>query len=88
MSEVDILQKAEQKLLSDLCLKDLTKLCVELLKHKLISKTVKDSFATLDHDNLDVDVRVRYLLQHVYDEGKAKLSLFPMILWMYCLDWT
>ena len=76
MSEVDILKKAEQELLSDLCLKDLTKLCVELLKHKLISKTVKDSFATLDRDNLDVDVRIRYLLQHVYDKVKQNCRCF------------
>ena len=77
MSEVDILQKAEQKLLSDLCLKDLTKLCVELLKHKLISKTVKDSFATLDRDNQDLDdVRIRYLLQHVYDKVKQNCRCF------------
>ena len=70
MSEVEILQNAEKKLLSALRLKDVTTLSVELLKNRFISKTVKDSFATLDHDNLDVDVRVRYLLQHVYDEVK------------------
>ena len=76
MSEVEILQHAEKKLLSALCLKDVTTLSVELLKNRLISKTVKDSFATLDHDNLNVDVRVRYLLQHVYDKVKQNCCCF------------
>ena len=70
MSQVEILQNAEKKLLSALCLKDITILSVELLKNRLISKTVKDSFATLDHDKLDVEVRIRYLLQHVYEKVK------------------
>ena len=76
MSEVEILQNAEKKLLSALRLTDVTKLSVELLKNILISKTVKDSFTTLDHDNLDVDVRVRYLLQHVYDKVKQNCRCF------------
>ena len=76
MSEMEILQNTEKKLLSALCLKDVTKLCVELLKHKIISKTVKDSFTTLDRDNVDVDVRIRYLLQHVYDKVKQNCRFF------------
>ena len=76
MSEVEILQNAEKKLLSALRLTDVTKLSVELLKNTLISKTVKDSFTTLDHDNLDVDVRVRYLLQQVYDKIKQNCRCF------------
>ena len=76
MSEVEILQNAEKKLLSALRLTDVTKLSVELLKNILISKTVKDSFTTLDHDNLDVDIRVRYLLQHVYDKIKQNCRCF------------
>ena len=76
MSEVEILQNTEKKLLSALCLKDVTKLCVELLKHKIISKTVKDSFTTLDRDNVDVDVRIRYLLQHVHDKVKQNCRCF------------
>ena len=76
MSEVEILQHAEKKLLSALCLKDVTTLSVELLKNRLISKTVKNSFATLDRDNLNVDVRIRYLLQHVYDKVKQNCRCF------------
>ena len=49
---------------------------MELLKNRLISKTIKDSFTTLDHDNLDVDVRIRYLLQHVYDKVKQNCRCF------------
>ena len=76
MSEVEILQNAEKKLLSALCLKDVAKLCVELLKHKVISKKVKDSFGTLDRDNVDVEVRIRYLLQHVHDKVKQNCRCF------------
>ena len=80
MSEVEILQNAEKKLLSTLCLKDVTTLSVELLKNRLISKTIKDSFATLDHDNLDVDIRIRYLLQHVYDKVKQNCRCFHIFM--------
>ena len=76
MSEVEILQNAEKKLLSALCLKDVTNLCGELLKLNLISKTVNDSFGKLDRDNLDVEVRIRYLLQHVHDKVKQNCYCF------------
>ena len=51
---------------------DVMKLCKELLKHAVISKAMSDSFATLDHDNLDAEVRIRYLLLHVSDKVREE----------------
>ena len=44
---------------------DLVKFALKLLESKIISKDVKDKFVSLDHDHLDPDKKVRYLLQQV-----------------------
>ena len=70
--EIRVLENAEANLLSGLSSLDVMKLCKELLKHAVISKVMSDSFATLDHDNLDAEVRIRYLLLHVYDKVREE----------------
>ena len=70
--EIRVLENAEANLLPGLSSLDVMKLCKELLKHAVISKVMSDSFATLDHDNLDAEVRIRYLLLHVYDKVREE----------------
>ena len=70
--EIRVLENAEANLLSGLSSLNVMKLCKELLKHAVISKAMSDSFATLDHDNLDAEVRIRYLLLHVYDKVREE----------------
>ena len=58
---------------------DLVKLSVKLLESRVISKYVNDKFASLDQDYLDPDVRVRYLLQHVYEKVKSDDKIYDRV---------
>ena len=59
---------------------DVTSLCQNLYERVVISKEVKDKFASLDHDNLKTELMVRYLLQHVYDAVKDnKLAFYSFL---------
>ncbi len=44
---------------------DLIKLSKELLRHRIISIVFCDKFSSLDHDHLESDIKVRYLLKQV-----------------------
>ncbi len=44
---------------------DLIKLSKELLGHRIISKELCDKYSSLDHDHLESDIKVRYLLKQV-----------------------
>ena len=68
--EAELLQNEETRLLRGLASVNLQDLSLELYKHRLISREVQESFTSLDHDRLDTDVRIRYLLQHVYSRVK------------------
>ena len=69
-SELAVLLRYEGKLVAALKKKDVMSLCQNLCERVVISKEVKDKFASLDHDNLKMELMVRYLLQHVYDAVK------------------
>ena len=45
-----------------------SRLSIKLRKFQIISKEVKDIFASLDHDRLDPTLRARYLLHHVFEK--------------------
>ena len=64
-----VLKEHTEKLESSLEQTDLVKVSLKLLECKIISKDVKDKFVSLDHDHLDPDRRVRYLLQQVCQRG-------------------
>ena len=59
------LRKYMERLESTLEDTDLVKFALKLLESRIISKDVKDKFVSLDHDHLDPDRKVRYLLQQV-----------------------
>ena len=69
-SELAVLLRYDGKLVAALKKKDVMSLCQNLCERVVISKEVKDMFASLDHDNLKMELMVRYLLQHVYDAVK------------------
>ena len=62
---VKVLKDHIERLESSLEQTDLVKVSLKLLEWRIISKDVKDKFISLDHDRLDPDRRVRYLLQQV-----------------------
>ena len=47
---------------------DFTRIVKELSRTSVLEKRVKDELDSLDHDHLDADLKVRYLLQIVYEK--------------------
>ena len=79
-SELAVLLRYEGKLVAALKKEDVISLYQRLYERVVISKEVKDKFASLDHDNLKTELMVRYLLQHVYDAVKdSKLVLYSFL---------
>ena len=62
---LQLFQRHEKQLVTALSSTDLLKLSNDLLKNKIISKEMRDIFASLDHDRLEPELRARYLLRHV-----------------------
>ena len=76
--KLDILEKNQQQLvrvLSSLTALDFLKLYKDLQKHRVISKQSSDILASLDHDNLDSNTTVRYLLHVVGERVKMDDTL-------------
>ena len=71
--EAELLQNEETRLLRDLASVNLEELSLQLRIHRLISREVQKSFASLDHERLDAYVRIRYLLLHVYSTVKENV---------------
>ena len=71
-----ILRDREQELVKRLKDKDLIELSTKLFQNNLISKETKLRFVTLDHNNLQSQLQVRYLLQHVYARVSQRLETF------------
>ena len=79
-SELVVLLRYEGKLVAALKKEDVMSLYQKLHERVVISKGVKDKFASLDHDNLKMELMVRYLLQHVYYAVKYnKLVLYSFL---------
>ena len=82
-SELAVHLRYEGKLVAALKKEDVMSLCQNLCERVVISKEVKDKFASLDHDNLKMELMVRYLLQHVYNavkDNKLVLHTFLEVL--------
>ena len=67
LGESRVLQLHEREIVCTLKEADLVNLAERLCRHTLICRDVKDNFSTLDHENLDSELKVRYLLQSIYD---------------------
>ena len=63
------------RVLSSLSAQDLLKLSKALQKHRVLSKQDSDILASLDHDNLDSNTTVRYLLHVVGERVKVDNTL-------------
>ena len=77
-SEWTLLEKNQHQLvrvLSSLRAQDFLKLFTDLQKHRVISKQGSDILASLDHDNLDSNTTVRYLLHVVGERVKVDNTL-------------
>ena len=79
----ELLEKNQLQLvrvLSSLSAPDLLKLSKDLQKHRVLSKQGSDILASLDHDNLDSNTTVRYLLHVVGERVKVDNTLFAHFL--------
>ena len=74
-----ILRKCMERLESSLEHTDLVKFTLKLLESKIISKNVKDKFVSLDHDHLDPDRKVRYLLQQVCERVREDDKVYDRL---------
>ena len=74
-----VLKEHIEKLESSLEQTDLVKVSLKLLEWKIISKDVKDKFVSLDHDHLDQDRRVRYLLQQVCERVREDDKVYDRL---------
>ena len=74
-----VLKEHIERLESSLEQTDLLKLSLKLLEWKIISKDVKDKFISLDHDHLDQDRRVRYLLQQVCERVREDDKVYDRL---------
>ena len=74
-----ILRKYTERLESSLEDTDLVKFALKLLESKIISKHVKDKFVSLDHNHLDPDRKVRYLLQQVSERVREDDKVYDRL---------
>ena len=74
-----VLKEHIERLESSLEQSDLVKVSFKLLEWKIISKDVKDKFISLDHDHLDPDRKVRYLLQQVCESVRKDDKVFDRL---------
>ena len=68
--ELYALKSLEDQLVTVLKKKDSRALCERLFEKCIIAKEVKDNFSSLDHVHLKEELKVRYLVQHIYDAVK------------------
>ena len=73
------LRKYTERLESSLEDTDLVKFALKLLESKIISKDVKDKFVSLDHDHLDQDRKVSYLLQQVCERVREDDKVYDRL---------
>ena len=74
-----VLKEHIERLESSLKQSDLVKVSFKLLEWKIISKDVKDKFISLDHDHLDPDRKVRYLLQQVCESVRKDDKVYDRL---------
>ena len=74
-----VLKEHTEKLESSLEQTDLVKVSLKLLEWKILTKDVKDKFVSLDHDHLDPDRTVRYLLQQVCERVREDGKVYERL---------
>ena len=82
--ELKVLSHYEGKLVGVLKKRDLKCFCEDLYEKVIISKEIKDKFASLDHGRLKAEVMVRYLLQQVYDAVKDNKLVYNIFFDVLC----
>ena len=58
---------------------DVVKLSVELFRHKVITRELKDKLAFLDNDHLEPDIKVRYLLEQVCERVREDDKVYDRL---------
>ena len=58
---------------------DVVKLSVELFRHKVITRELKDKLASLDNDHLEPDIKLRYLLQQVCERVREDDKVYDRL---------
>ena len=58
---------------------DVVKLSVELFRHKVITRELKDKLASLDNDQLEPDIKLRYLLQQVCERVREDDKVYDRL---------
>ena len=79
MAVFKVLKEHKERLESSLEQTDLVKVSLKLVECKIISKDVKEKLISLDHDHLDPDRKVRYLLQEVCESVKKDNKVFDRL---------
>ena len=74
-----ILKEHMERLESILEDTDLVKFSFKLLQSKIITKDVKDNFYCLDNNHLEVDIKVRYLLQQVCERVREDDKVYDRL---------
>ena len=79
MAVFKVLKEHKERLESNLEKTDLVKVSLKLVECKILSKDVKDKFVSLDHDHLDPDRKVRYILQQVCESVKKDNKVYDRL---------
>ena len=74
--KVFVLKSLEDKLLTALKKKDSRALCERLFEKCVIGREVQDKFSSLDHVHLKEELKVRYLVQHIYGAVKKNKLVY------------
>ena len=78
--EYEVLQIHYGRLVSSLERVDLLKFSDELCKFGILSKPMREDFNSIDHERVDLNFRVRYLLNLVCDEISQTNGMFKVFL--------
>ena len=74
--ELFALKSLEDKLVTALKKKDSRVLCERLFEKGVIGREVQHKFSSLDQVHLKEELKVRYLVQHIYDAVKANKLVY------------
>ena len=78
--ELFALSSLENKLVTALKKTDSRVLCERLFEKFVIDREVQDKFFSLDHGHLNEELKVRYLVQHIYDAVKDNKLVYHSFL--------
>ena len=81
---LQLFQRHEKQLVTALSSTELLKLSNNLLKNVVITKEMRDIFASLDHDRLEPELRARYLLRHVLQRIECGCVMYNNLVRAFC----